>query len=152
MAVTITVILLVLSIAVPFGAYFLSARKTMRRGKILLLTNMGTFFATLLAATVALFAGAASAETEAAVQLAGVTAAGDFTYGFGFLSAALSTGLACIGAGVAVAASSSTALGAISEDPKLMGKSMIYVALSEGIAIYGLLISIIILNKIPPLF
>ncbi len=68
--------------------------------------------------------------------------------GLAYLGAALSTGLACIGAGIAVAITGSAALGAISEDPKLLGKTLIFVGLSEGIAIYGLIISIMILNKV----
>ena len=68
--------------------------------------------------------------------------------GLAYISAALSTGLACIGAGIAVAITGSAALGAISEDPKLLGKTLIFVGLSEGIAIYGLIISIMILNKV----
>lgn len=67
--------------------------------------------------------------------------------GLGFIGAALSTGLACVGAGVAVGSVGSSALGAVSEDPKLLGKTLIYVGLAEGIAIYGLIISIMILNK-----
>jgi len=39
-------------------------------------------------------------------------------------------------------------MGAVTERPELLGKSLIYVALAEGIAIYGLLISIIILARI----
>ena len=54
---------------------------------------------------------------------------------------------AAIGAGIAVAAASSAALGAISEDPSAMGKSLIFVALAEGIALYGLLISFTILGR-----
>ena len=64
------------------------------------------------------------------------------------MAAALSTGLAAIGAGIAVAISSSAALGAISEDSSLLGKTLIFVGLSEGIAIYGLIISILILGKL----
>lgn len=67
--------------------------------------------------------------------------------GLGFIGAAISTGLACVGAGVAVGSVGSSALGAVSEDPKLLGKTLIYVGLAEGIAIYGLIISIMILNK-----
>ena len=52
-----------------------------------------------------------------------------------------------IGAGIAVASASSAALGAISEDPKVMGKALIFVALAEGIALYGLLVSFTILSK-----
>jgi V/A-type H+-transporting ATPase subunit K len=65
-----------------------------------------------------------------------------------YLGAALSTGLATIGAGIAVAFTGSAALGAISEDQGLLGKSLIYVGLSEGIAIYGLIISILILGYV----
>ncbi len=71
--------------------------------------------------------------------------------GMGFISAALATGLSCIGAGIAVASSASSALGAISENSSILGKSLIFVALAEGVALYGLLISIQILNKLPSL-
>lgn len=66
----------------------------------------------------------------------------------GLLAAALATGLACIGAGIAVAMVASSAIGAISEDPSLLGKTIIFAGLAEGIAIYGLIISIMILNKV----
>lgn len=76
-------------------------------------------------------------------------AAGDSgSAGMGFLAAGLSTGLATIGAGYAVGAVGSSALGAVSEDPKILGKTLIFVGLAEGIAIYGLIISIIILGQL----
>lgn len=68
--------------------------------------------------------------------------------GLGLLAMALSTGLATIGTGYAVGAVGSSALGAISEDPKILGKTLIYVGLAEGIAIYGLIISILILGQL----
>ena len=79
---------------------------------------------------------------------AGAQAAGPSAAGMGYLSAALSTGLSCLGGGIAVSAAASAALGAISEDSSILGKSLIFVALGEGVAIYGLLISILIINKI----
>ena len=72
----------------------------------------------------------------------------DSSSGMGFIAAAISTGLATIGEGYAVGAVGSSALGAVSEDPNILGKTLIYVGLAEGIAIYGLIISIIILSKI----
>ena len=42
----------------------------------------------------------------------------------------------------------SAAIGAFSEDPKAFGKALIFVALGEGVALYGLLISILIINKL----
>jgi V/A-type H+-transporting ATPase subunit K len=55
---------------------------------------------------------------------------------------------ACLGAGLAVARVGSAALGAVSEKPEMMGKSLIFVGLAEGIAIYGLLIGMLLLQKV----
>ncbi len=63
------------------------------------------------------------------------------------LAAAISTGLACVGAGIAVAGSGAAAVGATAERPESFGRSLIFVGLSEGIAIYGLLISFLVLNR-----
>ncbi|MFH5836118.1 ATP synthase subunit C [Proteiniclasticum sp. C24MP] len=68
--------------------------------------------------------------------------------GLGFISAALATGMSALGAGIAVAAAAPAAIGAFSENEKNFGKSLIFVALGEGVAIYGLLISILIINKL----
>ncbi len=66
----------------------------------------------------------------------------------GFLAAGAVTGISGIGGGIAVAAAAPAAIGATSEDPKAFGKALIFVALGEGVALYGLLISILILNKV----
>ncbi|RVU55678.1 ATP synthase subunit C [Anaerosphaera multitolerans] len=68
--------------------------------------------------------------------------------GLGFLGAALSTGLAALGTGIAVGNVGSSAIGAVSEDPSLFGKTLIFIGLAEGIAIYGLIISILILGRL----
>lgn len=62
------------------------------------------------------------------------------------LGAALSTGLACIGAGIAVGIAGAAAIGSITEKPEILGRTLIFVGLAEGIAIYGLIISFMILN------
>jgi V/A-type H+-transporting ATPase subunit K len=80
-------------------------------------------------------AGAAAALPEGAIQ-------------WGFLAAALATGLSSLGAGIAVASVGSAAIGAIAEKPELLGRTLIMVGLAEGIAIYGLIISILIFNRI----
>ena len=68
--------------------------------------------------------------------------------GVGLIAAALAVGLSAIGSGIAVAVVASSAVGAISENPSLLGKAVIFAGLAEGIAIYGLIISIMILSKI----
>lgn len=67
---------------------------------------------------------------------------------WGFLSAALAAGLSSLGAGIAVASVGSAAIGALAEKPELLGRTLILVGLAEGIAIYGLIVSILILNRI----
>ncbi len=68
--------------------------------------------------------------------------------GLGYIAAGISTGLSCIGGGIAVGGSAPAAIGATSEDPKNFGKSIIFVALGEGCALYGMLISIMIISSL----
>ncbi|HKJ76420.1 MAG TPA: ATP synthase subunit C [Gammaproteobacteria bacterium] len=67
---------------------------------------------------------------------------------WGYMAAALATGLSSLGAGYAVAAVGSAGVGAIAEKPELFGRILILVGLAEGIAIYGLIISVLILNQL----
>ncbi len=92
--------------------------------------------------------------THAAQVTSAAAAVSDAAYnafGIGFIAMALSTGLAGIGGGIAVASAAPAAIAATSEDPKAFGKALIFVALGEGIAIYGVLISILILGKLSAL-
>jgi V/A-type H+-transporting ATPase subunit K len=57
-------------------------------------------------------------------------------------------GLAALGAGYAVAQVGTAALGALAEKPELFGRVLVMVGLAEGIAIYGLIVSILILNRL----
>ena len=66
-----------------------------------------------------------------------------------FLSAAIVAGLAAVGAAVAVAVVGSAAMGAVAEKPETAGRALIFVGLAEGIAIYGLIIAIMILGRLP---
>jgi V/A-type H+-transporting ATPase subunit K len=67
---------------------------------------------------------------------------------WGYLAAALATGLAALGAAYAVANVGAAAVGALAEKPELFGRVMILVGLAEGIAIYGVIISVLILNEL----
>ncbi|HGJ64080.1 TPA: ATPase [bacterium] len=84
---------------------------------------------------------------ETAVQHGTATTEKSYA-GLGLIAAALSTGLSAVAAGIAVAIVGSAAMGAVAERPEVMGRSIIFVGLAEGIAIYGLIISIMILGKI----
>lgn len=86
----------------------------------------------------------ASPDLVQAAGLAQTTQAGS---PYTTLAAAISTGLACIGAGIAVSSTGAAAIGAIAEKPESFGRSLIFVGLGEGIAIYGLIISFLVLNS-----
>lgn len=128
---------LILSIILPFGAFFLG-EKNRKRYKTSLGVNCFFFFGTLLVATVVMLGGTVTANAASDAAASGLAT------GLGYIGAALVTGLS----GIAVASSASAALGAISEDGSLFGKSMIFVAMAEGIALYGLIISFMILGRL----
>lgn len=121
---------------VPVYRGMVSGKKAKHR----LLFNLAAFVGICVLMVVFPVGSLAAETTAAATETA--------SNGWGLIAAALSTGLGSIGAGIAVAAAAPAAIGATSEDSKSFGKSMIFVALGEGVAIYGLLISILILNKI----
>ncbi len=62
------------------------------------------------------------------------------------LGAALAVGMATIGAGIAVGLVGAAAAGAVAEKPEVFGRVLIFVGLAEGIAIYGLIVSFMILT------
>ena len=68
--------------------------------------------------------------------------------GLAIIGAGIPTGLSTIGAGIAVGPIGAASLAAITEKPETLGRTLIYLGLAEGIAIYGLVISILLLNKI----
>ena len=118
----ILAIALVLSIILPFG-YYLIGEKNRGRYKTALGVNAFFFFGTMLIAIAVMFTGASSVQAAAGSE-------GTLATGMGYIAAA------------------SAALGAISEDQSILGKSLIFVGLAEGVALYGLIISFMILGQL----
>jgi len=87
-------------------------------------------------------ARAASDTALAAVKGAGVDSS------WVFIAAAVATSMSCLGAGFAVARVGTAAVGALAEKPELFGRLLIFIGLAEGIAIYGLIVSILMLNRL----
>lgn len=121
-------------------------------------TNVRKLIATVLVllavACFGSFGAFAAGDEEPAADTTAVSAETDETsthnesLSIGLIAAALATGLAGIGGGIAVAAGAPAAIAANSENPKTFGKSLIFVALGESIALYGLVISIMILSRL----
>lgn len=138
---------LILSIVVPFRLYF-QGERTKKRYKVSLAVNAIAFFGLMLGTGLVMFGGQASAADAANTAAAATAAAGGMATGLGYLAAGLSIGLSCVGGGIAVASAASAALGAISEDSSILGKSLIFVGLAEGVCLYGLIIAFMILGKL----
>ena len=136
----IFIIALILSIIIPFG-YYLIGEKNKKRYKRTLGVNAYFFFGAFALASIMML----SPDVQAAGS---VTSDSGFATGMGYIAAALVTGLSCIGGGIAVASAASAALGAISEDSSVLGKSLIFVGLAEGVCLYGLIISFMILGNL----
>ena len=69
-------------------------------------------------------------------------------WSWGLLAAALAVGMSSLGAGIAVAKLGAAAVGGLAEKPELLGRLLVFIGLAEGIAIYGLIVSILILNRL----
>lgn len=127
-----------------------SARRTLRRAIVgQALVFLVTYGSLLFWAADAAY-GQQHPQVDAAELASHTNASGGLGVGdgLGMLGVALATGLSVLGAGYAVGVVASAALGAIAEKPELFGRSLIFVGLAEGLAIYGLIVSILILGRL----
>lgn len=152
---TLFYMLLVLAPMAILGTAFYVVRKKSqgRPVKRAVGMNLAVFAVLVVLMSVLCFNVFAAEEAQPADTAAAQTAEtaqtqSDSSKGMGLLAAGLVTGLAGIGGGIAVAAGAPAAIAATAENPKSFGKSIIFVALGESIALYGVVISILILNKV----
>ncbi|MEI6580120.1 MAG: ATP synthase subunit C [Eubacteriales bacterium] len=154
-----TVFYVVLAVVPPAVLMYLvySAFKKRAQGKsakkVLVSQLVGFVVLTVLVSCLTFSVAAANSTAATTAPATTATAqapaaAGSSSLGLGLIAAAMVTSLAGIGGGIAVAAGAPAAIAATSEDPKNFGKSLIFVALGESIALYGVVISILILNKL----
>ncbi len=141
-------VLLAIATAIAAGTviYGRMAIKKNKKGSVkkAIFTSVSAFGTVMVAMIVLMLSGhPVFAASEAAQAAAG--AGMSLGEGFKYLAAALSTGLATIGTGLAVGSVGSSAIGAVTEDSSILGKTLIFVGMAEGIAIYGMIISILIL-------
>ena len=137
------VILLLASLLLFSPLITIGVRKlTGMKAKRALMTNIGAFYCLFALTPIFGFAGSASAAETVADAAA---SASGIALGLKYIGAGLAVGLSGIGGGIAVASSASAALGAISENEKAFGKSLIFVGLAEGVALYGLIIALVLL-------
>jgi V/A-type H+-transporting ATPase subunit K len=67
---------------------------------------------------------------------------------FAYVAAAIAFGLGAIGAGLAIGNVGAAAMGAVAEKPEVAGQALIFVALAEGLVIFGFITALMILGKV----
>jgi V/A-type H+-transporting ATPase subunit K len=142
--------LVVLPVVLGFAALtHLAVRRRPSALRWLLALNGVLLLAALVLVVLAVTAGpsAAAVPSEVPGTVAVVAADAAAVNGSALIGAAIAVAGSSIGAAIAVAYTGSAALAAMSERPELFGRAMVIVGLAEGIAIYGLIVSVILIGK-----
>lgn len=116
-------------------------RETFKRkvGLSLLITILVMLMLGLVPA-VNVFAQTAEPRQEISVEQAGVAK-------FGLVAAAAAFGFGAIGAAIAIAHVGSAAMAAIGEKPEIASQALIFIALAEGLVVFGFITALMILGK-----
>ncbi|MDR0986303.1 MAG: ATP synthase subunit C [Ruminococcus sp.] len=145
MSIALIFILPLIVTALLFVPFFIKPKKG-RNVKKAIIANLCAFFAVLSLCIAVPISVSAADEAAATTEATAATAASGMSdKAFAYIGAALAVGLGSLGCGIAVGKAAPAAIGAVSEDPSSFSKSLIFVALGEGVAIYGLLIAFLLI-------
>lgn len=110
----------------------------------------GAVGANILIFALALFGVLVLGTQEVMAQTAAPGGGSEVSVGLGLalIGIGIPTGLASIGAAIALGPVGSAALAVLAEKPEIFGRSLVFLGLAEGIAIYGLVMSILMLGKV----
>ncbi len=87
------------------------------------------------------------AQSEATEESVAVTPEQAGIAKFGLIAAAIAFGFGAIGAGIAIAHVGSAAMAAIGEKPEIASQALIFIALAEGLVVFGFITALMILGK-----
>jgi V/A-type H+-transporting ATPase subunit K len=134
---------------IALGLYLeLAPNRAPRPSPTRLRWGLGTQIALFVVAEIALIALGTQEAMAAAEAAAGAAREISIGYGLALIGVGLPTAIAAIGAGIAVGPVGAAALAVVAEKPEAFGRSLVYLGLAEGIAIYGIVVSIIMLERI----
>lgn len=77
-----------------------------------------------------------------------VVESGSSNLQWGLIAAAVAFGFGALGAGIAIGNVGSAAMGAIGEKPEIASQALIFVALAEGVVVFGFITALMILGKV----
>jgi len=112
--------------------------------RLFLVANVVLLLAALTVLVVAVTGSPPEASAVPSVAAQQTSAGGNWA---ALIGAAISVAGSSIGAAIAVAYTGAAALAALSERPELFGRAMVIVGLAEGIAIYGLIVAVILIQQ-----
>ena len=101
-----------------------------------------------LVLTVAVLVATAFVFTPNLSAAAEIVENADYNLALVCISAALAFGFGALGAGMAISHVGSAALGAISEKPEIATNALIFIALAEGLVVFGFITALMILGKV----
>ena len=143
----VIVVMATLIVVLPVVAYFMNQRNNNPLQSTKNLVTAFKAFNVLIALMVIGFVMVSFFGITDTVWAAGLTQEAKTVDAYASLAAGISAGLGSVGAGIAVSGTGAAAIGAVAEKPDFLGRSLIFVGLAEGIAIYGLLIAFLVLPK-----
>ena len=104
---------------------------------------VGTLFCT------SVFATEASNEDKSISSTPEMTETKAGVMKYGLIAAAVAFGLGAIGAGFAISHVGAAAMGAVAEKPQIAMQALIFVALAEGLVVFGFITALMILGRLP---
>lgn len=67
---------------------------------------------------------------------------------WGLIGAAIAFGFGAIGAGIAIGNVGAAAMGSIAEKPEIASQALIFIALAEGLVVFGFITALMILGRV----
>jgi V/A-type H+-transporting ATPase subunit K len=124
-----------------------SSRRLKKKIILSVIVLMSVLAIVSMVAGVGLFAQTTGQTTGPPSQMAMTPEKANVTR-FAFIAAAIAFGLGAIGAGIAIGNVGAAAMGAVAEKPEVAGQALIFVALAEGLVIFGFITALMILGKV----
>jgi len=120
------------------------AQKTLRQH----ITQSMVMLCTVMAITVTVFCSRSFGQTSPGGETVQPEVKSADNVKYGLIAAAVAFGLGAIGAGFAISHVGAAAMGAIAEKPQIAGQALIFVALAEGLVVFGFITALMILGKV----
>ena len=120
------------------------ARKRLRAQ----ITQSMVMLATVMAIVTTLFCSSSLGAASPPEEVVSAVAASSDNLKYGLLAASIAFGLGAIGAGIAISHVGAAAMGAVAEKPQIGGQALIFVALAEGLVVFGFITALMILGKV----